>query len=81
MRPRPMKVKQLRGEAQDLKEVVAKQALEFAAAQKKHDRGWGRPNMRLAASKKSSSSSTSSNSRICRSDERWSQAVDVLSLV
>ena len=40
-------VKQLRREAQDLKEVVAEQALELRLLKKKHDRGWGRPNMRL----------------------------------
>ena len=34
-------VKDLRREARALKEVVAEQALEAAAAQKKHDRGWG----------------------------------------
>jgi len=45
-------VKQIRREAQDLKEVVAEQALELRLAQKKHDRGWGRPNMRLPASEK-----------------------------
>ena len=43
-------VKQLRREAQDLKEVVAEQALELRLL--KHDRGWGRPNMRLPASEK-----------------------------
>jgi putative transposase len=40
-----LEVKQLRREAQDLKEVVAEQALGLRLL-KKHDRGWGRPRMR-----------------------------------
>ena len=34
-------VKQFRRDAQDLKEVVAEQALELQLLKKKHDRGWG----------------------------------------
>jgi hypothetical protein len=45
-------VKVLRRETRDLKEVVAEQALETAAAQKKHDRAWGRRRMRYPASEK-----------------------------
>ena len=45
-------VKDLRREASDLKEVVADLALENSAAQKKHDRGWGRRRMRYPASEK-----------------------------
>jgi transposase-like protein len=36
----------------DLKEVVAELTLENRAAQKKHDRGWGRRRMRYPASEK-----------------------------
>ena len=45
-------VKDLRREAQALKEVVADQTLEIPSAQKKHDRGWGRRGMRYPASEK-----------------------------
>nr|WP_245990295.1 IS3 family transposase [Litoreibacter meonggei] len=44
-------VKDLRREARDLKEVVAEQTLELRLL-KKHDRRWGRPRMRYAASEK-----------------------------
>ena len=45
-------VKDLRREASALKEVVAELTLENRAAQKKHDRGWGRRGMRYPASEK-----------------------------
>jgi len=45
-------VKDLRREARDLKEVVAEQTLELRLLKKKHDRQWGRPRMRYAASEK-----------------------------
>ncbi|WP_138069759.1 IS3 family transposase [Sulfitobacter sp. EhC04] len=45
-------VKDLRREARDLKEVVAKQTLELRLLKKKHVRRWGRPRMRYAASEK-----------------------------
>ncbi|WP_421702417.1 IS3 family transposase [Aliiroseovarius sp.] len=45
-------VKNLRREARDLKEVVAEQTLELRLLKKKHDRRWGRPRMRYAASEK-----------------------------
>ncbi|WP_412550264.1 IS3 family transposase [Shimia sp. MIT910701] len=45
-------VKELRREAKDLKEVVAEQTLELRLLKKKHDRRWGRPRMRYAASEK-----------------------------
>ncbi len=45
-------MKELRREAQDLKEVVAEQTLELRLAQKKHVRRWGRPRMRYPASEK-----------------------------
>src|SRR6478736_6020848 len=45
-------VKELRREAQELKEMVAEQALELRAAQKKHDRGLGRRRMRYPTSEK-----------------------------
>ena len=48
-------VKDLRRQAQELKEVVAQQALELRLL-KKHDRGWGRRGVRLADSKSSRSS-------------------------
>ncbi|MGA7012387.1 MAG: IS3 family transposase [Pseudolabrys sp.] len=44
-------VKDLKRQAQDLKEVVAEQALELRLL-KKHDRGWGRRSMRLPGSEK-----------------------------
>ena len=44
-------VKDLRREAQELKAVVAEQALELRLL-KKHDRGWGRRGMRYPASEK-----------------------------
>src|SRR6478609_4302206 len=43
-------VKDLRREAQELKAVVAEQALELRLLKKKHDRGWGRRGMRYPAS-------------------------------
>jgi transposase-like protein len=45
-------VKDLRREAQALKEVVAEQALELRLLKKKHDRGWGMRGMRYPASEK-----------------------------
>ncbi|WP_154666793.1 IS3 family transposase [Litoreibacter arenae] len=45
-------VKDLRREAQELKEVVAEQTLEVRLLKKKHARGWGRPRMRYPASEK-----------------------------
>ena len=45
-------VKQLRREAQDLKEVVAEQALELRLLKKSMIGDGGRPNMRLSASEK-----------------------------
>ncbi len=45
-------VKDLRREAQDLKEVVAEQALELRLLKKKHNRGWGGYRMRYPASEK-----------------------------
>src|SRR5277367_5230544 len=45
-------VKDLRREAQALKEVVADLTLEKPTAQKKHDRGWGRRGMRYSTSDK-----------------------------
>src|SRR5215218_7592455 len=44
-------VKELRRQAQELKAVVAEQALELRLL-KKHDRGWGRRGMRYPASEK-----------------------------
>ncbi|MGA7580783.1 MAG: IS3 family transposase [Pseudolabrys sp.] len=44
-------VKDLRRQAQELKEVVAEQALELRLL-KKHDCGWGRPRMRYPAAEK-----------------------------
>ena len=46
-------VKDLRREAQALKEVVADLTLENRLLKKKHDRGWGRGGMRHSASDKS----------------------------
>ncbi|MFY9837832.1 MAG: IS3 family transposase [Xanthobacteraceae bacterium] len=45
-------VKDLRRQAQDLKEVVAEQALELRLLKKKYDCGWGRRGMRYSASEK-----------------------------
>ncbi|MEJ2376988.1 MAG: IS3 family transposase [Pseudolabrys sp.] len=45
-------VKDLRREAQELKAVVAEQALELRLLKKKHVRGWGRRGMRYPASEK-----------------------------
>ena len=45
-------VKDLRRQAQELKAVVAEQALELRLLKKKHDRGWGRRGMRYPASEK-----------------------------
>jgi len=45
-------VKDLRREAQALKEVVADLTLENRLLKKKHDRGWGRRGMRYCASDK-----------------------------
>ena len=48
----PDEVKDLRREAQALKEVVADLTLENRLLKKKHDRGWGRRGMRYSASDK-----------------------------
>ena len=64
-------VSSLRREAQDLKEVVAEQALELRCS-KKHDRGWGGANMRLPASEKLEIIRSWSSNRICRPGERLS---------
>ena len=45
-------VKELRQEARALKEVVAGTGARAAPAQKKHDRGWGRPHIRYPANEK-----------------------------
>ncbi|MGB8332523.1 MAG: IS3 family transposase [Polyangiales bacterium] len=45
-------VKDLRRQAQELKEVVAEQALDLRLLKKKHDRGWGRRGMRYPAPEK-----------------------------
>jgi putative transposase len=45
-------VKDLRREAQALKEVVADLTLENRLLKKKHDRGWGRRGMRYSPSDK-----------------------------
>src|SRR5262245_39022004 len=45
-------VKDLKRQAQDLTEVVRRAGAGTAAAQKKHDRGWGRRGMRLPGSEK-----------------------------
>ena len=63
-------VEQLRREAQDLKEVVAEQALEFGCSKSRFDRGWGRPNMRLPASEKLEIIRLVEQSHP-RPDERW----------
>ena len=61
--------KDLRREAQALKEVVADLTLENRRS-KKHDRGWGRRGMRYSASDKTEISGWSSN-HIWRLDARW----------
>jgi transposase-like protein len=45
-------IKDLRRRAQELKKVVAEQALEFRLLRKKHDRGWGRRVMRYPGSER-----------------------------